>query len=51
MAVASAAAKAWNEATATDDHETIPSVPEDVTGRLEAIRADAYPGRTCLCDS
>lgn len=42
MALASATAKAWNEATATDDHETIPAVPEDVTGRLEAIWADAY---------
>lgn len=42
MAVASATAKAWNDAASEDDHETIPAVPEDVTGRLEAIWADAY---------
>ncbi|GAA3853085.1 DNA-binding protein [Brevibacterium ammoniilyticum] len=42
MAVASAAAKAWNEATATDEAEAIPEVPEDVQGRLAAIWADAY---------
>lgn len=42
MAVASATAKAWNDAARDDDHETIPAVPEDVTGRLEAIWADAY---------
>lgn len=42
MAVASATAKAWNDAASEEDHETIPAVPEDVTGRLEAIWADAY---------
>lgn len=42
MAVASAAAKAWNEATADDEGEAIPEVPEDVQGRLAAIWADAY---------
>lgn len=42
MAVAAATAKAWNEAARDDDHDTIPAVPEDVTGRLSAIWADAY---------
>lgn len=42
MAIASATAKAWNDAAREDDHETIPAVPEDVAGRLEAIWADAY---------
>lgn len=42
MAVASVTAKAWNDAARDDDHETIPPVPDDVTGRLEAIWADAY---------
>lgn len=42
MALASATAKAWNDAARDDDHETIPAVPEDVTGRLQAIWADAY---------
>ncbi|PCC55653.1 DNA-binding protein, partial [Brevibacterium aurantiacum] len=37
-----AVASAWNDAASEDDHETIPAVPEDVTGRLEAIWADAY---------
>lgn len=42
MAMASATAKAWNDAARDEGHETIPAVPEDVTGRLEAIWADAY---------
>lgn len=42
MAVASAAAKAWNDAASEDDHETIPEVPDDVASRLTVIWADAY---------
>lgn len=42
MALASATAKAWNDAARDDDHETVPDVPEDVIGRLQAIWADAY---------
>nr|WP_010895733.1 DNA-binding protein [Brevibacterium linens]AAF89087.1 ORF III [Brevibacterium linens] len=42
MAVASAAAKAWNDAASEDDHETIPPVPDDVASRLTVIWADAY---------
>lgn len=42
MAVAATTAKAWNDAARDDDHDTIPPVPDDVTGRLSAIWADAY---------
>ena len=42
MAVAAAAARAWKEAVADEQPETIPDVPADVRGRLEAIWADAY---------
>lgn len=42
MAVASAAAKAWNDAASEDDHEAIPEVPDDVASRLTVIWADAY---------
>lgn len=42
MAVAAEAARAWREATATEDREPVPEVPEDVRGRLAAIWADAY---------
>lgn len=57
MAVASAAAKAWNDAASEDDHETIPDVPDDVVSRLTVIWADAYraalaavtPERDQLC--
>lgn len=42
MAVAAEVARAWREA-ATDEPEVIvPPVPEDVTGRLNAIWADSY---------
>lgn len=42
MAVAAEAARAWREATAAEDREPVPEVPEDVQGRLAAIWADAY---------
>lgn len=42
MAVAAAAARAWKEAVADEAPESIPEVPGDVRGRLEAIWADAY---------
>jgi chromosome segregation ATPase len=48
MAVAAATAKAWNDAARDDHQETIPAVPEDVTGRLEAIWADSYRAALAL---
>lgn len=42
MTVAAAVAKAWNEATTEDTVVSVPEIPADVQGRLEAIWADAY---------
>jgi len=42
MTVAASVAKAWNEATTEDAEVSVPEVPVDVQGRLEAIWADAY---------
>lgn len=58
MTVASAVAKAWNEAAATDEAVEVPSTPEDVTARAAAIWAEAYraavamvsPQRDALAD-
>lgn len=42
MAVAAEVARAWREAAADEPEIAVPPVPEDVTGRLNAIWADSY---------
>lgn len=42
MAVAAEVARAWREAAADEPEIIVPPVPEDVTGRLNAIWADSY---------
>ena len=42
MTVAVAVARAWREAESDDDRIEVPSVPNDVRARVEAIWRDAY---------